>query len=337
MTAAIDDSPLSGLFAHALRADWGVGVLAAESDGKRRYLFEDGRERVLAPDFFAMMRRVETPSREQQATYVRLKNALLARRSNASQAKAPGLSVSEQIARLRETYATGLADPGWDTDVRGEFAAERTPHHRHATIRDAQERLSQKSVEELIEGRHFGRVWDQVAQVLSQTDLVPRVQVQQTPAGTEQERSLALAVRELLYGVSPYDERFERFLAAFAAAFAAHARWELATVLAALVHPAEHVCVDLAAFRRQARVNSSCRSVATRPSGAAYTRLLAMARRVADRLGAAGEAPRDLWDVREFIAFTLRPAATLQRGGKPAKAPPARVPKPGSNRPQARP
>jgi hypothetical protein len=323
MTQAIDDSLLPGLFAHALRSDWGVGVLAAESDGKRRYLFEDGRERVLAPDFFAMMRRVETPSREQQAMYVRLRNALLTRHSNGSQSKAPGSSVTDQIAQLRETYAAGLSDPGWDTDVRGELATERTPHHRHAAIRDAQERLSQANLDELIGGRHFGRVWDQVARVLKQTDLVPGSQVKQTPAGTEQERNLALAVRELLYEASPYDKRFDRFLAAFEAAFGAHPHWELATVLSALVHPAEHVCVDLAAFRKQVKASASRRSVAARPSGAAYTRLLAIARVVAERLGAAGETPRDLWDVREFMAFTLKPAARLRRGGERAKAPSA--------------
>jgi len=336
MTQAIDDSLLFGLFAHALRSDWGVGVLAAESDGKRRYLFEDGQERVFAPDFFAMMRRVETPSREQKAMYVRLRNALLTRLSSASRATAPGSSVTDQITQLRETYAAGLADPGWDTDVRGEFAAQRTPHHRSAAIREAQERLSPENLHELIDGRHFGRVWDEVAQVLSQTDLVPRCQVKQPPAGTEQERNLALAVRDLLYEASSYHKRFERFLAAFEAAFGAHPHWELATVLSALVHPAEHVCVDLAAFRKQVKASASRRSVAARPSGAEYTRLLAIARLVAERLGAAGETPRDLWDVREFIALTFKPAAKLRRGGERATAPPARAPRPGSSRPRAR-
>jgi len=42
MPLATHDTQFPTLFAHRLRKEWGVGVLASEKDGKRRYLFENG-------------------------------------------------------------------------------------------------------------------------------------------------------------------------------------------------------------------------------------------------------------------------------------------------------
>ncbi len=69
---AESDIPVPALFAHALRADWGLGIFAREMDGKRHYLFEDGRERVLATAFEELMIPVQTPTPEQHAIYAKL-------------------------------------------------------------------------------------------------------------------------------------------------------------------------------------------------------------------------------------------------------------------------
>ena len=65
------ENPFPPLLRHSLRADWGVGVLAGEKDGKHRYLFENGEERTLAGGFTAMMHKVEVPNEEERAAYAR--------------------------------------------------------------------------------------------------------------------------------------------------------------------------------------------------------------------------------------------------------------------------
>jgi len=66
MTTSIEN-PFPPLVRHSVRADWGVGILAGEKDGKHRYLFESGHERTLASGFSTMMLRVEKPSDDERA------------------------------------------------------------------------------------------------------------------------------------------------------------------------------------------------------------------------------------------------------------------------------
>jgi hypothetical protein len=308
MATVNDDSQFPSLFTHRLRAAWGVGVFAGETDGKRRYLFENGEERTLAGGFHDMMRRVEKPDAEQQATYARLR-AELARREHgdhAAPSKPSGFAFPDQLARLHETYPAGLSDPKWTAESRGEGAEIRAPRHRQPTIRDAQEKLSREALTSLIKGQQFAKVWEQVVAVLRQTDLVPSAQLKLKAVGGEAERDLALALRELLYGKAVFGTRFDHYLAAFQAAFGQPPHWELATALSALVHPTEHVCVDPAVFRKQLKASSSRRTIPAQPSSAGYASCLALARLVANKLAEQGEIPRDLLEVRDFVAFTLK-------------------------------
>jgi hypothetical protein len=110
----------------------------------------------------------------------------------------------------------------------------------------------------------------------------------------------------LLYGDTPYEQRFDRYTAALAGFFGEPARWELATALSALVHPTEHVCVSPTIFRQHLKATGSRGTVAARPSSAAYTRLLVIARFVSTQLVAQDEEPRDLLDVRDFMQAALK-------------------------------
>jgi hypothetical protein len=313
MTLGTGDSQFPSLFAHTLRKDWGVGLLAGENDGKRRYLFENGEERTLASGFYEMMHRVERPNPDQLAAYTRLRGMLAARAhdSDAAGAKPVGWSVLDQLTRFRETYPEGLGDPKWAAEVRGEGAEIRAPRHRQATLREAEEQLSLKALDSRLSGQHFGQVWDQVVMVLCHTDLVPSAQLKLRPPSGEHQRTLALAVRELLHGKAVYGQRFDRYLAAFVAAFGKYPRWELATALSALVHPTEHVCVEPTVFRKQLKA-SSRPSVAAQPSSGGYAGFLGIARLIANKLAERGEVPRDLLDIRDFMAFTLKPAPKAQ-------------------------
>ncbi|HMJ57311.1 MAG TPA: hypothetical protein VK540_34815 [Polyangiaceae bacterium] len=312
MTVAAVESRSPSLFAHKNRKDWGVGVLAWEADGKRGYLFENGEERTMASAFFEMMRRVERPNAAETAAYAKLQH-ILAARAKASATARLGATFADHVEKFRETYADGLQDAKWLTDIRGEGAERRVPRHRDAMVREAKEQLSCAALDALISGQKHDQLWDLVTSVLGRTDLVPASQLKKSKsAAVEHQRGLAVAVRDLLYGKTPYDQRFERYLTALVGFYGEPPRWEIATALSALVHPTEHVCVHPTVFRQQLKATGSRSTIAARPSSSAYARLLVIARFVGTQLTSQGETPRDLLDVHDFMRIALKPAAKVR-------------------------
>lgn len=324
MTLVTDDSRLPSLFAHTTRKDWGVGVLAWEAGGKRGYLFEDGEERTMASGFHELMRKVEQPNADQKAASLRLMRVLAARAS-ASSNGANGPTFFDQLQRLHEVYSGGLSDPKWALDVRGEGAEQRSPKHRTSQIQAAQKQLSPSALDALISGQKYDQVWDLVVGVLSHTELVPSAQLKKPKTPTaEQQRDLAIAVRELLYGKAPYEQRFDRYVTTLGAYLGEPVRWEIATALSALVHPSEHVCVHPTPFRLQIKVTGSRSTAAARPTSAGYSRLLTVTRVVVKKLVENDESPRDLLDVHDFVRMTLKPPSKARVGSAKARlsAPP---------------
>jgi hypothetical protein len=112
-------------------------------------------------------------------------------------------------------------------------------------------------------------------------------------------------MRSWLYEEGHDKKRFERMVAALGSA----ANWSLATAVAALVHPREHVCVHVTTMRQQAKIFFPDFSVGKKPTYKGYRRYQELARAVFDELTAMGESPRDLLDVRDFIWLTQRPSA----------------------------
>ncbi len=317
MSAEAEDSEFPALYTHSVRADWGVGVLAGEKDGKRRYLFENGEERTLAREFNQLMRRVERPSADQQVAFARLQGILAgrARDPDAPGAKPTGWSLRNQLAKLHESYSAGLSDPDWIAEARGGSSST----SRQAVVRDAQEQLSPSALDALLSKRDYTGIWSLVYALLGRARLVPESQLKLKAPNDETMKALAIAIRELLHGTQPYDKRFDRYVAAFETAFGAAPSWELATALSALFHPIEHVCVEPPVFKKQLKLSGAKRTVTARPTGSGYAGFLSIARLVANKLAEQGEIPRDLWDVRDFISFTLKPTPK-------AKAPQKTVP-----------
>ncbi len=315
MTQAANEARSPSLFAHKSRKDWGVGLLAWEADGKRGYLFDNGQERTMASGFFELMRRVEHPSADERAACARLQK-ILAARAKAHASARLGLSFADHVEKFRETYEGGLQDARWVTEVRGDGAERRAAGHRDAVIEEARKQLSAAALDALISSQKYDQLWNVVATVFGRTDLVPAAQLRKPKAATaEQLRALALAVRDLLHGKTPYDQRFDRYLSALAGYFGEPARWEIATALSAIVHPSEHVYVQPTVFRLQLKASGTSRSLPTRPSSAAYGKLLVIARFVSSQLVSQGEKPRDLLDVHDFMRIALKPAA---KAGKAA-------------------
>jgi hypothetical protein len=318
MTLATDDTRLPSLFAHTTRKDWGIGVLAWETGGKRGYLFEDGEERTMANGFHDRMRKVEQPSADQKAASIRLQRMLLARaRSQSVIPGACGPTFSDQLANFREIYPEGLKDEKWVQEVRGEGVEQRLAQHRSALVKEAEVELSAVVIDSLLATQQYEQLWDLVLSVLGHTDLVPSAQLRKPKSPNhERQRDLANTTRELLYGKAPYEQRFDRFVAALGAYLGEAARWEIATALSAVVHPADHVCIHPTAFRLQLKAAGSRESAATRPSSAAYKRLLAVARIVAKKLTDQRDPPRDLLDVYDFIRITMKPAPKARTSAK---------------------
>lgn len=313
MTPATDDTH-TVLFAHATRKDWGVGVLAWELNGKRGYLFDDGVERTMASGFYELMGRVERPNPDQRAAYLRLQRVLAGRaRAHRQMIETDGPNFYDQVARLRKTYPAGLLDSKWVEEIRGEESKSRSSRHRAALIGEAREQLNAEKLDLLLASQRYGQVWELIVSVLNRSDLVPKAQLKQPKLlRGEQQRELALAASELLHATGPYEKRFDRFLAALAAYSNEAPRWEIATALSAIVHPAEHVCVHPAVFRQQFKIIGSPGTLpAAKPTGGGYMRVLAATRTVATKLSEQGEVARDLLDLHDFIRITLKPAQKI--------------------------
>ena len=314
MALPADELSFPTLFAHSLRKDWGVGVLAGEKDGKRRYLFENGEERTLANGFDQLMKRVERPTPDQQLAFARLQGVLAGRAKNGGEGGKPsGFALSSQLVKLRETYPSGFSDPRWLEDVRGGANGR-----LRTALAAAEEQLSAKALDSLT-SRSPADVWQVVRDVLASSGLVPAAQLALKQSSGE--RELAGAIRELLHGTGAHDKRFDRFVATFTAAFGAPPGWELVTALSALVHPLDHVCVEPTTFRKQVKAVSAQRSVSARPSAGGYATFLSVARLIANKLTEQGEVPRDLIDVRNFIVFTMKPASKARPKPKAARKP----------------
>jgi hypothetical protein len=278
-------------------------VLAGERDGKRRYLFENGEERTLASGFDQMMQRVEKPTADQQLAFARLQGVLAGRaKTGDDSGKSAGWSLAKQLAKFRESYSAGFSDPNWHEDVRGGAQGRRA-----VAMRDAQERLAPKALDSLLSSQNGADVWREARAIIQASGLVAASQLALKEPSGEASRSLAGAIRELLHGTGPYEKRFDRFVAAFTAAFGAAPSWDVATALSALFQPLDHVCVDPAMFKKQVKECSPQRSVTARATSAGYATFLSVARLIANKLAEQGEVPRDLLDVRDFIVFTMKP------------------------------
>ncbi|HEY8944503.1 MAG TPA: hypothetical protein VIM73_09580 [Polyangiaceae bacterium] len=304
------DSEFKALFAHDTRKDWGAGVLASVRDGKRTYLFESGEQRVMGSGASDMMRKIVRLDANQQSILARLIAVVARRQSPPEASKTASVMLLEQAASLRRAFPEGLADPAWQSEGR---AAEA----RETVLPQAQELLSRQALDAQLKAQQFDAVWGSASNVLVATRWLPADHLK--PAPSFALGLLAAAVRELLYATGPIEQRVDRFSVAFETAFRRSPRWEVTTALLTLVHPNEHVLVDVLTFRKQLKVLGSKGSLPQSPSGSAYLRCLNAARVISNKLTEQGDTPRDLLDVHDVIRFTLK-ASSPARQPKKLKA-----------------
>lgn len=316
---AANPSPLlTSLYRHVKCPDWGLGILVHEQADRRTYQFEDGKVRTIKQGYYSFLISVA-----EEDSSVREKLAVLCARSRVAPmaSDASETTLGDQLALFRSQYPGGFADPAWLSKQRGEGAKRRIKRHRDAAIAHARERLSREALDTMIAERRNSDIVQVVAKVLGATDLVTKKQLQPLHEQTVFDYdSVAAAVRDLLYSDAALDSRFDALRQALTTR-KSRPSWQLCTALTALVHPHEHLCVRPGIINAQAKILRLRASANGRPNGAAYVRLLAVARSVSKTLTDSGLPPRDFLDVYDFMWATLRPSARRQLGRLPNIAP----------------
>lgn len=303
------------VFQHAKRQEWGLGILAWEDRAKRGYLFENGQLRIVAEEFYSLMREVDRPEDEVRALYDALRPELEAvARSAGFQVRTPkragrALTFDDQLAAFRREYPDGFEDPAWLQGLRGLGAKKRLPKHRDAALASATEELSASAIRGAIEASKPRAVVELVRATLRRTDLVPAAELAILDPQSTRATTFAESLLALLHGDGGFVTRFDAFLYESEASFGSRPGWQLATVLPALVHPNDHFCVRPGSFREQAKWMAPRLTLERVPSGSAYMRCLSVAKLVWTRLTESAERPRDLMDVYDFVRLTTRPAA----------------------------
>ena len=305
------------LYTHVKRPAWGLAILAGQTEDKREYQFQDGTQRVIKEGYWDLLQPVDQPLDRAQKIVRELKSMLRAARSREAAAGTtkksgpPPISFEEQLGFFRaKLFPEGLGSENWRLKIRGEEQKKRRKRHRDAAIAHAQEQLGKEVIEELIAAGEFSQIRKRVHAVLTATDLTASsdtAPLRKLPEAAEPE--LAEHLHHLLYGEGPYASRFDRFATTLSAQTNERVRWPMASALAALVHPNEHICIKPNVFREQARWMAPSFRYTPTPSGASYVRLLDVAKSVRRKLEDAGEPVRDLMDVFDFIHETLRPTA----------------------------
>ena len=307
------------VFEHVSRKDWGRSVLLLEIPDKRTFLFEDGSERSFRPDYWHKMEIVEVQGNEA----VRIDR--LARRnqtpppgsSRKSKAppKKPDITFEQQVAYFMKLYPVGFEDEAYIKAERGEPGTKSFEKLKEAALERAEDRLSQKNLQELIDAGNYEDLHQMVYEFLtstkSTTQKAEATRFKNMPETMRE--TFAHALYELLYGERTYPIRFDSLVAALDVE--GGPTWPLATLLPALVYRADHVFVKPTFFKKQALILDIDPKYDTSPNATTYEQFNEAAKKTMELLQEAGQRPRDLWDVHVFICITLSPKAIKEATG----------------------
>jgi hypothetical protein len=307
------------VFEHTSRKDWGRSVLLLEVPDKRTYLFEDGAERSFRPDYWHKMEPVDVQANEA----VRIDR--LARRNQTPAPgssrkskvppKKPDITFEQQVAYFMELYPVGFEDETYLKTERGVPGAKGAEKLKEAALDRAEDLLSQRNLDELIGNASYDEINQMIYEFLtSMKGTIQKAEATRFKKMPQESReSMAIALRDLLYGDRAYAIRFDSFVAALD--IEDGATWPLSTVLPALVYRADHVFVKPTFLKKQALILDIDPKYDTSPNATTYEQFLETARKTMQLLQAAGQRPRDLWDVQAFIGKTLSPKAIKDATG----------------------
>lgn len=299
--------------------EWGLGLLAEERDDKRFYDFEDGLVHSIAKAFWSKLEPVTLGAAETQALEKKVRGLKEQRATSSGKPKARAVapvlaSFDVQCTRFGELYPGGFSGERYVKEERGETAtsdagaAKKSKGQRTHAIALAKDLLSQATLDQKIASNAFGEVIANIKALHKGAggllhplgDIIPFGKLPEA-----EERAVAEASRELLYGQGAFEARFDKLVAALAKANLA--TWPLVTFLCALVYPNEHVFVKPSYFEKQAALIGFDLRYERVPSAATYARMKALVEEISKRLVAKGQTPRDHLDVYTFIWKTHSP------------------------------
>ena len=307
------------VFEHLSRKDWGRSVLLLEIPDKRAFLFEDGAERSFRPDYWHKMEligvqpneavRIDRLARRNQAP------APGSSRKSKAPPKKPDITFEQQVAYFMKLYPVGFEDEAYIKAERGEAGTKAGEKLKEAALERAEQELTRKRLDELVDGDHA----DELHQLVYEFLVGTKSTIQKAEAtrfknmSAEAQTALVESLRELLYGDRSYPIRFDSFAAALDVD--GGPTWPLATLLQALVYPADHVFVKPTFMKKQALILDIDPKYDTTPNATTYEQFVKAAQKTMELLQEAGQRPRDMWDVHTFICKTLSPKAIKDATG----------------------
>jgi hypothetical protein len=299
------------LYRHVKKHEWGLALLAWERDGKRAFRFEDGEVRIFKEGYYGLLEEVDRPADRTTEIVAKIdrEHGVSSRRRGGQKEPEREVTFDEQLEVFLAEFPDGFESAAWVEQHRGGGAGRRLKRHRDSAIDDARRQLGADALRELIDAGDFDAVRQRAIDVLEATDLVTRAQIKPIEESKGDER-VADALFQLLHGTGSMEERFDKFCHAVAHSSRKLPSWPLITALVGLVDPQEHLCIRPSVFSAQAKWMAPSLQLGKQPKGAIYTRFVDMAKTILENLRNAGQKPRDLLDIYDFVWFTLRPAAS---------------------------
>ncbi|MGE0788243.1 MAG: hypothetical protein AB7S26_21400 [Sandaracinaceae bacterium] len=292
------------LYRHTKRDEWGLGIVLERLGDRSIVRFQDGQTRTLLADYLHLLDAVDRPL-DVTLSVVR---ALTDRPNGRGKEADEPVSLDEQIAYFTTLYADGFQDEEYLAHHRGDGRKRPLKRHRDALI-EAAAVIAPEALGALTSGGDFKGVHEAMKTVLDATDLVSPAERRAFAAIKRSHyEPLATTLSALLYGTAAFPVRFDTFVRTLEKALSGRPSWPLATVFLAATSPNEHLVVrDIVAA--QARWMAPTLAMSKTPGGHLYARLLEMTQAVRERLVDADLAPRDLFDLNDFMWTTLRPKA----------------------------
>jgi hypothetical protein len=302
------------LYRHKKRPEWGLSILIGDEGDRRAYRFEDGAIRKFKKGYYDFLKPVKD-FKGFAAIHTRLVEAEESDSGESSERKSAALepvcTFEDQVRLLKEMYPGGFAGEEWTDRHRGSTSGSSAKRHRAPTIELGKSVLDPDRCRTLLEEDGHEELMASVVELLSGTDLVPLAHVKALRSlSKEDSRAYAEAVVNLVsHEPKTFGLRFREYLFTLKRVLGAQPSWRVATALMAIARPDEHVCVRRSAFLRQAASIAPNAKYTRGPRLPSYLNFLDVATTVREKLEAAGEKPRDMLDVYDFVWATLRKSA----------------------------
>lgn len=306
-------------YRHVDKPEWGSAVIVWELDGKRGYLFEDGKTRVFKEGYYQLLIPMLLSAERGGALVERARGTSAARDSGTVRTTSrPRITLDKQIDHLLLNYPGGFAGEAWRLARReGNHVLKR---HRDPVLARAAMVLSPIGLREGLDQPNCRDGWEALRALLTKTDLVSASDIKLVGHGGGPRERIALErLRDLLWETTSPEspdrpEAFDPWVDALSQVLRQAPSWPLATTPRALVHPGDHIVIRPSVLETQAACLQPVFALrlGKRPNGASYHRARNLVGRVRERLAERGVPPVDLFDVTDFIWATLRPAARAE-------------------------